>query len=153
MSKTIDLSDLSALSEDDLIYAHQRNLINDEQLAEATGNDEFELAEQIHQSGGKPTPLEEVANTGDANTGGLTIEQLERELERRRAQEARNQPDAEEDDEDAITAPYEAYSNNELRGEISRRNQGRAEEDQLSLDGKKVDLVATLEADDEDNEG
>ena len=36
----------------------------------------------------------------------------------------------------------------ELRAEIDRRNEGRDEADQLSTDGKKADLIATLEADD-----
>lgn len=53
------------------------------------------------------------------------------------------------DDEDAEDVSYEDMTNKQLRAEIARRNEGRAEEDKLSLEGKKPDLVATLEADDE----
>lgn len=151
MSKTIDLSDLSALSEEDLIYAHQRNLIDDEQLAKAVGEDEFELAESIHKQGGQPTPLEEVAHTGDANTAGLTTEQLERELERRRAREARETASAAGDEEDE-ELDYSTMSNDELRAEIARRNEGREDEDKLDLTGRKAELIAVLEEDDEDSE-
>lgn len=37
----------------------------------------------------------------------------------------------------------------DLRAEIDRRNEGRDEADRLSTEGKKADLVATLEADDQ----
>jgi hypothetical protein len=53
----------------------------------------------------------------------------------------------EDDDED--DGEYGDWTNNELRAEIARRNDGREEADKLSLDGKKADLIATLEADDE----
>lgn len=36
----------------------------------------------------------------------------------------------------------------ELKAEIDRRNEGRDEADLLSTDGKKDDLIATLETDD-----
>ncbi|MEV1331130.1 hypothetical protein AB0J20_16310 [Micromonospora costi] len=36
----------------------------------------------------------------------------------------------------------------DLRAEIERRNEGREEADVLSVEGRKADLVAVLEADD-----
>jgi hypothetical protein len=39
-------------------------------------------------------------------------------------------------------------TNDELRAEIARRNEGRDEADLLSTEGNKADLIATLEADD-----
>lgn len=43
---------------------------------------------------------------------------------------------------------YQAQKVDDLKAEIARRNAERPEDDQLSADGKKADLVATLEADD-----
>lgn len=66
--------------------------------------------------------------------------------------------DDDDEDEDEGLSPEDyadadtATTNNELRNEIIRRNEGRAEEDKLSLDGNKAQLVATLQADDEDDE-
>lgn len=37
----------------------------------------------------------------------------------------------------------------ELRAEIDQRNEGRDEDDMLSVEGNKADLIATLVADDE----
>lgn len=46
---------------------------------------------------------------------------------------------------------YEALTVGQLKAEIVSRNEGRDEADQLSTDGKKADLIATLEADDAAN--
>lgn len=46
------------------------------------------------------------------------------------------------------SADYAALKVADLRAEIERRNEGRDEADQLSVEGKKADLVAALEADD-----
>jgi hypothetical protein len=43
---------------------------------------------------------------------------------------------------------YGSLKVDELKAEITKRNEGREEADMLSLEGKKADLVATLEADD-----
>jgi hypothetical protein len=45
-------------------------------------------------------------------------------------------------------SPYSSMKVDELREEIDARNRGREEADSLSLEGKKADLVATLDADD-----
>ncbi len=44
---------------------------------------------------------------------------------------------------------YSALKVGELRAEIDKRNEGRDDADLLSTEGKKADLIATLEADDE----
>ena len=43
---------------------------------------------------------------------------------------------------------YEAMKVDDLKAEINSRNEGRDEADLLSTEGKKADLIATLEADD-----
>lgn len=44
---------------------------------------------------------------------------------------------------------YAALKVDELKAEIGRRNEGREEADLIPSDGKKADLIAALEADDE----
>lgn len=150
MSKTLDLSDLSALDDDDLQYAHQRGLITDAQLAEHLGTDEFTLVDQIAKNGiSQGVPLSEIANTGDANTRGLTNEDLLKEVERRGLLERLDNekrgagPAAsdDEDDEALVEEPYEDARNDDLRAELSRRG--------LSVDGNKTELVQRLREDDE----
>lgn len=53
-------------------------------------------------------------------------------------------------DDDTTPAPegYAALKLPELRAEIDKRNEGRADEDKVSAAGNKPDLVAALEADD-----
>lgn len=140
MSRKIDTSDgYGDLSDEDLQYLAQR--------------DDQEAAAELNDRGGsidvsKPRPIEEVANTGDANTSGESIEELEQRLARMKEEQGAG----EADDDEGLEPPYDQYRNDDLRSEIVRRNEGRDEADQLSLDGRKEDLVATLEADDEDEE-
>lgn len=142
MSKTIDTSQgYEDLSTEDLQYLAAR----DDQEAAAL------LAERDESLDlSRPRPIDEVANTGDANTGGESIEELEARLARMKEEQGVSDDDDEEDE--ALEPPYEQYKNDELRSEIIRRNEGRDEDEKLSLDGRKEDLVATLEADDEDDE-
>lgn len=53
-------------------------------------------------------------------------------------------------DESGATKPegYAAMKVDELKAEIESRNENRDEDGLLSTEGKKADLVATLEADD-----
>lgn len=44
---------------------------------------------------------------------------------------------------------YEAMKVADLKAEIARRNAGRGEADRLPTDGRKADLIAVLETDDE----
>lgn len=45
-------------------------------------------------------------------------------------------------------SPYKSLNVADLKAEIDARNRGREDADLLSLEGKKADLVATLDADD-----
>jgi len=137
MSKTIDLSGgVEDLSEDDLLYL----AVRDDQAAMA------ELEKRgigINQS--EPKSLEEYANTGDANTSGETIEELEARLAQMKAEQSGD------DDDEALEPPYDQYKNDDLRSEIVRRNESRDEDTKLSLEGRKDELIATLEDDDEED--
>lgn len=141
MSKTIDLSKgVEALDDDDLLYLAAR----DNQEAHT------ELARReisTDQSSGRP--LAEVAHTGDANTRGESIEELEARLARMKAEQG-VEDDAEEDE--GLEPPYDQHTNDELRAEIVRRNENRDEDDQLSITGRKDELIAELERDDEESE-
>jgi len=144
MSKTIDLSDgVGSLSDDDLFYLAQRD--NAEALAELESRG-------LTLAFGGPPSIDQVPHTGDANTRGETIEELEARLARMKAEQGSESDDDEEDEEDEEELDYASMSNDDLRAEIARRNEGRDEADQLSLEGRKADLIATLEADDEDEE-
>lgn len=157
MSRHIDMSDLDALDDEELLYLHQRNLITDRQLAELTGGTEDEVGEALKLLA-EPRPLSEVPHTGDANTSGLDQEGLERKLERLAKEQGVGEGDEDDEDEQLVYPPYTtnpeggAASNDLLRAEISRRNEGRDEEDKLSLEGKKDDLITTLTEDDEDED-
>lgn len=50
---------------------------------------------------------------------------------------------------DEATGGYADMKVADLRAEIERRNTGRDEADRLPDDGRKADLIAVLEADDE----
>ena len=58
----------------------------------------------------------------------------------------------EADDSDEGDKPYDEWSKAELEDEITRRNEGRADDGLIVVEGKgnKPDLVAALEADDSD---
>lgn len=62
--------------------------------------------------------------------------------------------DVEDDDEDDGTeeVDYSSMTNDELRAEIATRNDSRPADSQLSLEGKKAGLIATLEGDDDSRE-
>lgn len=71
-------------------------------------------------------------------------------------QAADDEEDEEDEDEglspEDYASPDTATTNRELRAEISRRNEGRADEDKIPLGDNKAELVAALQADDEDDE-
>lgn len=139
MSKIVDTSQgYENLSDEDLQYLAQRD---DTQAATELANREVSTDQS------QPRPIEEIANTGDANTAGESIEELEARLEAMKAEQGVGEED--EEDEGLDPDDYETTSNYDLRAEIARRNEGRDEADQLSMEGRKADLIATLEADDE----
>lgn len=131
MSREIETDDLESLSDEDLQYLAQR----DNQEAASL------LAErEVDTDQSKEPPIEDQANTGDANTAGLTKEEHEAKVETMAAEQ---EVETEEEDSD-----YESWTNDELRSEIVTRNESHGDADQLSLEGKKADLIATLREDD-----
>lgn len=112
--------------------------------------------------------LENRANTGDVNTANISTEALEEELKRRRAEQEAVVPkelfgstsgaapdeDEDDDDDDALEPPYDAEGVTKamLLTEINRRNQGRDDEDKISVVGTKPELAAALAEDDDDAE-
>lgn len=144
MSKTITKEDaLASGNAEDLAYLHQRGKISDAELAGAVGERESDVVKAITSAGGVDTPVAEKPNTGDANTVGHSIESHAQMVERMKAEQ-----DVEDDEPIVAPGEYHSASNDLLRAEIARRNEGRSSEDKLSLDGKKADLIETLEADD-----
>lgn len=114
--------------------------------------------------------LTERANTGTVNTANLSIEELEAELERRRAEHDETDTqglmtnfgglqgataDDEEVDEEPLEPPYDQYNKGDLSAEIDRRNRvllaDDEEADVMPLSGSKQELVERLEADDAEN--
>lgn len=136
------MSDLSALSDEDLIYLHDRSQITTQEFADALGISRSELESQLRDRTQKGIPLEERANTGDANTANLSAEEFQRQAE------ANAEDEDSEEDEDA---DYSTWTNDELRAEIQRRNDEEGKD--LDIMGKKAELIAVLEADDEEGEG
>lgn len=100
------------------------------------------------------TLLKELPNTGDANTAGLTIEELEAELDRRREAEAEesdaNQEKYQEalaaqglDEESEPSADYtKGWTQDSRREELAKRG--------LSTEGSAKELVLRLRASDTD---
>ena len=151
MSRTISKEEaLASGDEADLRYLHERGRVSTEEVAAALGVREGKLHAAITEAGGRDTPIEDKPNTGDANTSGHTIASHEAMVDRMRYDQG---VDSDDDDEPLVLPEDYASANNDLlRAEISRRNESRDEDDQLSLSGKKADLIATLEADDAGDE-
>jgi hypothetical protein len=152
MSRKIDMDNLD---DDDKLYLAQRG-----QLPTDVMSREEQRLLLNPEEANQATML---ANTGTANTAGLTTEQLEEELERRRAAEVTDPRTlfgqegvagalAGEEDEDTLEPPYDQYTKSELLAELSRRNDNREDDNQLPLSGNKDDLVARLDEDDADEE-
>lgn len=146
MSRDVDSSDLNALELDDLKYLHDRNQITDQEFAEALGVSTNELTTALRNGSQNQLALEDRPNTGDANTAGRGLETEDNSDD--------DDDDEEEEDDGILRPPYdrEGVTNDMLRAEIVRRNEDRDEDDQLSVSGKKDDLIAILESDDEDND-
>lgn len=79
------------------------------------------------------------------------INQLDRQWANiKKAQDEAAAREAEEEVVEEEAPPYEEWTNDELKEEIDTRNVDRADEAKISpASGKKADLVAALEADDE----
>lgn len=155
MSRKVDPT-AKNLSDDDKRYLVQRGLVSDSTMP---------VSEQRKLVDPDLPSLEDRANTGDVNTANLSIEDLERLLKAKRAEQDAVEPKSlfgsasgatpeEEDDEDEdeeISAPYDGYVKSQLSAEIARRNEGRDEDDQITVEppANKAEFIAALEADDE----
>lgn len=159
MSRKVDPNSTS-LSEEDKRYLAQRAQLPTTVLS-------VEEQRQLLDPEQNALSLENRANTGDVNTANISTEDLERELEaRRKAQDAvvpkelfgstsGAAPDEDEDeDDDALEPPYDAEGVTKamLLTEINRRNQGRDDEDKISVVGTKPELAAALAEDDDEDE-
>lgn len=158
MAREIDMSDPDSWDDDDVLYLAQRAELPLSYMEEG---------EQRKLLSHDTLLVEDRANTGDANTDNLTIEQLEDLLEKRRAEaEAVHPPDlftpeglagAQDDDEDGelepLEPPYDQYKKAQLSAELERRNEEReieeGDEGYLNLSGTNVDLETRLYEDDE----
>lgn len=64
------------------------------------------------------------------------------------APEPEQEPTGQDEPAEEAPADYSSRTVADLRAEIERRNEGLEEPDRLPVEGKKVDLIAALEADD-----
>lgn len=162
MDVDIDVSDPSALDKVDLARAIERDLLSPAQLVDLGLDtpDKVQAALRHDEPAWNPASVE-------ASGNHLTLTEEEVELIRQRREKAENAPtpkirtsdavndddDEDDDDEDeALEPPYDDHTNDALRGEIVRRNEGRDEESKLSVSGNKAELIETLENDDAANE-
>lgn len=135
MSREVDTS--KNLSRDDIVYLQSRGQLPAD--VEPVDND---------LSRG-PRNLDDVPNTGDANSAGLTKEEWDLIMERRQKAQLEDQPsfdtaggiveaETEEGEEDYL----QGWTNDTRRAELSRRD--------LSVEGSKDELIARLRRSDYD---
>lgn len=146
MSRKIDMD---KLSDDDKLYLAQRGELPTDVMSD---EDQRKL---LDPEQGRQT-LDQIANTGDVNLAGVTVEELEAELEKRREvqEDVNPQKLLKPEGKEAALAeetdrPYSDWSKAELSTEIIARNEQRPEDDQLHTGGTKSELIAVLEANDE----
>ncbi|MGH9907773.1 MAG: SAP domain-containing protein [Pyrinomonadaceae bacterium] len=145
MSRTIDLSDgYDALDEDELLYLWQRGEVSDEVLRER--DIKVPLAED-----NPVAALQDLPNFGVVNTQGKPVPTplTEKELQPRKGNltkpQLRGEDEDEETEEEFVEVPentdYANWTNDQLRAELADRD--------LSVEGRKSDLVARLEESDQ----
>lgn len=143
-----EIKDLDNLTEDEQIYLAQRGELPPGVL---TADEQRELLDPARFD----TPL--LANTGDVNLGGVTTDELEVELEKRReVQDSVDtsklmKPEGKEGASapEEVDRPYTDWSKAELSTEILARNENLPDDEQLHVGGNKAELIEVLEADDE----
>jgi len=139
MSKTIDvdvndLDELKSLSDDDLRYLLERQLIPEEFRQE--------FAYLLEHLATETIPMKDRGNTGTVRS--MSTDELEKELERRRAEDEEN-PNRAEDDNPSFDdeEEYSKMDQKQLKAELRKRG--------LSTEGKrKSEWIARLERDDSD---
>lgn len=150
MSRKIDMENLS---QDDKVYLAQRGLLS-------TDIASVEEQRSWLDPEANARTLDQIANTGDVNVANLTTEELEAELERRRAEaKAGQQPKLEPVgakqatvEEDPAEESYNDWNKAQLIAELQARNENRPEDEQFPIGGNKGELVALLEGDDAEQE-
>lgn len=152
MSRDVD-PNAKKLSDDDKMYLAQRGQLSTDVMSEA---DQRKMLR--HDA---PT-LDELANTGTVNTAGISTEDLEAELQKRRdeaeavdTKKLFTNPGgvagAAADEDEPLEPPYDQYNKGQLSAEIERRNDEREDEedyDDMPLSGTKGELVDRLDEDD-----
>lgn len=155
MSRQVDPNS-SNLSKEDKLYLAARG-----QLPVST----MPVEEQRQLLDPDAPTLEQRANTGDVNTVNISKEEFEELQKLRAAAEKATDAkklfgstsgagdDEDESDDEPLEAPYDQYTNAQLRAEIERRNEDREDDEKLALTGTKPELVERLDEDDaEDDE-
>jgi hypothetical protein len=143
-------SDPSSLSEDELRFAIERDMLSPVQLLELGLAEPRQIqavlrGEEVYDPSTMPY---------SGNYLNLTEDEVKLIEERRRQAEEAPTPEIkvssaiEEEDEDEDLPPYSEWTNKELRAEIAQRNEGRDDSDKLPYGDNKEALVSTLEADD-----
>lgn len=157
MSREVD-PNAKNLSEDDKMYLAQRGLLPTSVMSVE------EQRQLLDPESANNPPLSERPNTGDMNTAGISTEELEAELARRReaqdsvdpkslfGSESGAAPDEDEDDDEPLEAPYDQYTKAQLYAEVERRNADREDEEKIVVEapGNKAEYVAALDEDDEE---
>jgi hypothetical protein len=141
------------LSDDDKMYLAQRGLLSTDVMSVE------DQRKMLDPDKAGPSALE-LANTGTVAT--MTTDELEAELERRRAA-VDDDPSklftnpgglaGAAADEDRISGDYDDHTKGELSAEIDARNTEREDEDDyepMALSGSKAQLVTRLQDDDAD---
>lgn len=136
MSRTIDPDKIASgdLDEDERRYLQDRGLL-------PAGVDG--VSDKLNEA----MPLEARANTGDANTEGLSIEQLEAQLAaakkaQKKLPKIEDEGGIEELEDEDMDLDYDDMNNDERRAELSRRG--------LIVSGNKEELIARLRRSDSD---
>jgi len=153
MSRQIDASNLDVLSDAELGYLFARSQITEEQLRERGVDPSQVVSSEI--------PLQFLVHTGDANTKGVT----QQDIDKLNKHDAENEDDlgpdeasltepqlegqslpeplSFDDDDDAVvdeSDDYRNWTNEQLRTELATRG--------LDVSGKKEELAARLEEND-----
>lgn len=122
MSREIDMEDPGSWDEDDIRYLGERDRLPADML------------DQYQPKTPQQMNLDQLANTGDANTAGISKDE----------HEARVAASAEDEDDEGLELPYEQHTNDELRAELARRD--------LEVSGNKAELIERLEDNDAETE-
>lgn len=152
MSREIDPNNMS---DEDKVYLAQRGQLDPFKVS---------VADQRKMLDPEQIALADRANTGDVNTVNISKEEYENLLKLRAAyeQEGTNplelmeqtgEAAASADEEEDDDSPYAEMSKADMVNEIQERNERRVAEgkEELPIGGKKAELRALLEQDDEED--